>query len=86
MNIHIGTSGWSYPHWQEIFYPADLKKGEWLKFYSQCFDCVELNTSFYHLPHPKSIVNWVSQTRRISSLLSRLVVLSRTLKNFWSHK
>ena len=25
MSIHIGTSGWHYPHWVERFYPTELR-------------------------------------------------------------
>jgi len=33
--VHIGTSGWHYPHWKTLFYPDDLSKGKWLRFYSE---------------------------------------------------
>jgi len=33
--VHIGTSGWHYPHWKTLFYPDDLSKSKWLRFYSE---------------------------------------------------
>lgn len=27
--VHIGTSGWQYPHWRNVFYPHDLATSEW---------------------------------------------------------
>lgn len=53
--IFIGTSGWSYPHWGKgVFYPFEVKQKEWLSYYSQHFDTVEINNTFYQLP-PKTV-------------------------------
>ena len=30
MRIHIGTSGWAYPHWRGVFYPDRLPDSAWL--------------------------------------------------------
>jgi uncharacterized protein YecE (DUF72 family) len=60
--LKIGTSGWSYGHWQDLFYPKDLPSGKWLEFYCQHFDTVELNSSFYHLPKKKTFENWRRRT------------------------
>ena len=59
--IHIGTSGFSYSHWKENFYPKGLAANKWLNFYSQFFSTVELNTTFYHLPSSKTVKNWHEQ-------------------------
>lgn len=55
---YIGTSGWHYQHWRERFYPRDLNTSRWLEFYSQSFDTVELNNSFYRLPTEKAFATW----------------------------
>jgi len=60
--IHIGTSGWSYEHWAGKFYPEELKKNEWLNYYSDVFDTVEINSSFYHLPEQKTFITWRGKT------------------------
>ena len=59
---YVGTSGWSYEHWRERFYPRELAKSRWLEFYSSSFSTVELNASFYHLPTEKAFANWRSAT------------------------
>ncbi|QJB39694.1 DUF72 domain-containing protein [Chitinophaga oryzae] len=59
--IYIGTSGWSYKHWREIFYPPELKPVEYLPFYAQSYKTTEINTSFYHLPKPGTVENWVKK-------------------------
>lgn len=55
---HIGTSGWQYRHWRGIFYPDRLKVREWLAYYAEQFDCVEVNSTFYRLPGREAIAAW----------------------------
>jgi len=43
MAIKVGTSGWSYPSWRPGFYPDGLQPTEFLSFYAERFDTVELN-------------------------------------------
>ncbi len=60
--IHIGTSGWHYPHWKKLFYPEDVPKKDWLHFYADRLDCVEINNTFYKLPGADTFSNWSEQT------------------------
>lgn len=54
----IGTSGWNYPHWSEIFYPRGMKPAAWFQHYARFFDTVEVNNTFYRLPNPEVFVRW----------------------------
>jgi uncharacterized protein YecE (DUF72 family) len=57
--IFIGTSGWNYPHWGKgVFYPPELRQKEWLTYYTHYFDTVEVNNTFYQLPHKRIFENW----------------------------
>ncbi|MGZ6291757.1 MAG: DUF72 domain-containing protein [Syntrophales bacterium] len=56
--IYIGTSGWNYEHWRDIFYPASFARSAWLQFYAQNFATVEVNATFYRLPKPETFENW----------------------------
>ena len=56
---YIGTSGWHYPHWRGRFYPDDLPAHEWLRYYAQHLDSVEINASFYRLPSMSAVRSWV---------------------------
>jgi len=56
--VNIGTSGWYYDHWKDAFYPAGLKKPDWLPFYASRFTTVEINATFYRLPFPNMIQGW----------------------------
>lgn len=73
--VFIGTSGWSYPHWGKgIFYPLGVKQKEWLSYYSQYFDTVEINNTFYQLPQKSVFERW---ERLTSSHFSFVVKVSR---------
>jgi uncharacterized protein YecE (DUF72 family) len=60
LKINIGTSGWSYPKgegtWKGFFYPPG--KINELEYYSQYFNTVEINSSFYRPPNPGYVYNW----------------------------
>ena len=56
--IRIGTSGWSYPTWRPGFYPEGMQPGDFLPFYAQHFDTVELNSTGYRLPSEDQFQRW----------------------------
>jgi uncharacterized protein YecE (DUF72 family) len=58
----IGTSGYQYDHWRGIFYPLELRKREWFRFYAGHFDTVEINNTFYNLPQAATFEAWRDQT------------------------
>lgn len=58
MGLHIGTSGWSYDHWNDVLYPAGTPAGRRLGYYVQRFDTVELNASFYRWPRDTTFAGW----------------------------
>ena len=62
VSIRIGTSGWTYKHWEGIFYPFKWPKSKWLEYYIKHFDTVELNATFYRLPKRTTFENWKSRT------------------------
>lgn len=59
---HIGCSGWHYDEWRGKFYPSDLSKDKWLAYYSDHFDTVEVNNSFYQLPKVETLESWRDNT------------------------
>jgi len=57
--LWVGTSGYSYSEWAHgVFYPKGLARKHWFDFYTTQFQAVELNSTFYRLPNPKTIQNW----------------------------
>jgi uncharacterized protein YecE (DUF72 family) len=82
--VHIGTSGWNYNHWKEIFYSADTSTAHWLRFYSERFHSVEINNSFYHLPEKKTFEKWRRETPEgfvFSVKASRYITHMKKLKD-----
>ncbi len=58
MAIRVGTSGWSYPSWRPGFYPEALAPADFLPFYAEQFDTVELNSTGYRLPSEDQFRRW----------------------------
>jgi len=92
-NLWIGTSGWSYKHWAGVFYPAEVKSHRYLEYYTQFFNCVELNASFYRLPKLETVKGWVERTpaefkfcpklSRLITHLKKLVGVEEALQAFF---
>jgi uncharacterized protein YecE (DUF72 family) len=62
--ILIGTSGYSFADWVGPFYPAGMKSGDFLGFYAQHFDAVEVNSTYYRIPHPRVLDQMEKKTPR----------------------
>jgi uncharacterized protein YecE (DUF72 family) len=62
LKFYIGCSGWSYSAWKGPFYPLNLESSEWLGYYSQIFDYVEIDSSFYRIPNQFMVKNWFRKT------------------------
>jgi uncharacterized protein YecE (DUF72 family) len=60
--IRLGTSGFSYADWVGPFYPAHLPRNEWLGYYAQHFDTVELNVTYYRVPGRRTVEGWIPKT------------------------
>ena len=45
-----------------MFYPPHCAARNWLRYYSEHFDTVEVNTTFYRLPRATSVARWVEET------------------------
>ena len=41
--LFVGTSGYQYRHWREVFYPRGLATSGWFDFYAEHFRSVEIN-------------------------------------------
>jgi len=54
----IGCSGFAYKEWKEVFYPQGLPQSKWFDYYTQHFNTLELNVTFYRFPTLKSLQAW----------------------------
>jgi uncharacterized protein YecE (DUF72 family) len=60
--LYAGTSGFAYPAWKPGFYPAKTPSNQFLKYYAERLNCVEINYTFRRLPSASTLENWVAQT------------------------
>ncbi|MCU1481949.1 MAG: sensor histidine kinase [Subtercola sp.] len=58
MSVWVGTSGWSYDHWNGVLYADGLPPWRRLETYTGEFQTVELNASFYRWPNNAAFVSW----------------------------
>ncbi len=61
MNLHVGTSGYSYKEWKGSFYPENLSAKAMLSYYAERLPAVEINNTFYRLPQRSMLENWLAQ-------------------------
>lgn len=92
MNWYIGTMGFSYPDWKGSFYPFELPVKNYLKYYGEIFNSVEIDSTFYGTPRLSIVERWMAATpsgfkfcvkvpRLITHELS-LVGVERLLRDF----
>jgi uncharacterized protein YecE (DUF72 family) len=56
--VHVGTSGWSYPHWDGVLYPPGTPPARRLDHYTARFGTAELNAGFYRWPPDRTFAGW----------------------------
>ncbi len=55
----IGTAGWSYPDWAGVVYPGGER--DKLGFMARYLNCIEINSTFYRPPSPRSAERWAGR-------------------------
>jgi uncharacterized protein YecE (DUF72 family) len=61
-HIYAGTSGWAYPLWKPVFYPAKLPAKRFLEHYSSQLNSVEVNYTFRAFPTANAQSGWIAAT------------------------
>ncbi|MDA2934049.1 DUF72 domain-containing protein [Acidobacteria bacterium AH-259-D05] len=59
--IRIGPAGWSYRDWEGIVYPRQTRFDQ-LRYLSQFFTTIEVNSTFYGAPRAKTTESWIQHT------------------------
>ncbi|MCK9426802.1 MAG: DUF72 domain-containing protein [Ignavibacteriaceae bacterium] len=68
--FHIGTAGWSYKDWVPNFYPKQQSNNfDWLQFYAENFNCVEVNSTYYTYLSPKIVEGWIRKVEDADDFL-----------------
>ena len=84
LQLYIGCSGWSYSSWQGPFYPSNLENKHWLSYYSQVFNYVEIDSTFYRIPNDFMVKNWARKTPanfRFTAKFPKIITHDKKLKN-----
>ena len=80
----IGTSGYDYPEWKGVFYPADLKRKDFLLYYSTVFNALELNNSFYNMPTSERLISfWERSEGRLNFSVKANRLLTHEISESW---
>jgi uncharacterized protein YecE (DUF72 family) len=61
-DLYIGCSGFYNNDWKGSLYPEDAKSKDFLSLYSQKFNSVEINSTFYRKPTSKTLLKWADET------------------------
>lgn len=48
-DLYLGTSGYSFPEWLNVFYPSRIARKDWLRYYALKFNSVEINSTYYRI-------------------------------------
>jgi uncharacterized protein YecE (DUF72 family) len=60
--IRIGTCSWADEALSKWFYPPKLPAKERLAWYSEHFDTVEVDSTYYRLPAESAVAGWAERT------------------------
>jgi uncharacterized protein YecE (DUF72 family) len=61
-SVHLGTSSFTATGWDGSFYPAGIKPRNYLSFYAEHFDSVEVDSTFYACPSVNTVKGWFTRT------------------------
>lgn len=62
MKILVGTASWTDPGFIAKWYPKAVRAADRLAWYSEHFNLVEVNSSFYAVPARGQVKRWCEQT------------------------
>ena len=62
LGYYLGCPQWTHPPWIGSIYPRSSSLSSALLHYSQAFNCVEGNTTFYASPSPETVQKWANCT------------------------
>jgi uncharacterized protein YecE (DUF72 family) len=83
-NVYVGCAKWGRKDWIGKIYPEKTKEADFLKLYSQHFNSVELNATFYKIPSKSQTASWANQVSadfKFCPKFSQSITHIRRLKN-----
>jgi len=84
--IFTGTCGYDYLDWRGAFYPAELKREQFLTWYLQHFQVLELDYSYYQMPTREQMVGFVerSEGRLLFSVKANQTLTHKIMPSAWT--
>jgi uncharacterized protein YecE (DUF72 family) len=58
----LGTSAFTASGWPGSFYPVGMKPADYLSYYAKQFATVEIDSTFYGCPSPRTVNSWSART------------------------
>jgi len=60
--LYVGLSGYSYKPWQGEgrFYPLDIKQKDFLRYYAEHYNAVEMDGTWYRMPSEAGVLGWLN--------------------------
>jgi uncharacterized protein YecE (DUF72 family) len=84
--LYIGTMGFSYRDWNQVFYPNEMKINQYLSYYSRIFNSVEIDSTFYGTPRKSTVSGWLKNSPpgfKFSVKAPKLITHESGLINAW---
>jgi len=69
--VRYGTSSWSAQSWVGGFYPKGTKPADFLARYSEVFDTVEADVTYYRIPSRSMVQGWKRKTPKRFTLSAK---------------
>jgi len=60
--LRLGAQGWTFPAWNESFYPAGMPEEWQLTFFNTQFNCVFLEQAFWQQLSAEQMTQWYADT------------------------
>ena len=59
--LYLGTSGFKFQDWKGNFYTPQVKEKDWLAYYAERFNALEVNSSYYRLLPPATLFHMANK-------------------------
>src|ERR1019366_1822226 len=61
-SLYIGTSAFTAAGWEGSFYPEGTRPADFLRYFAQHFNSVEIDSTFYRIPSESTVQGWAKKT------------------------
>ncbi len=82
--VYVGCPRWASKEWVGKIYPLKTKPADYLRYYAQSFNGIELNSTHYQVPGVERVEQWrraVAPHFRFSPKIPQVISHYRKLKN-----